>query len=282
MVTIKVVDEQDSVRLYLSSDTPTKPIAGHRFVDLLGKNQFINKNDLILDLYGLKYVPENIYMTLGKTLEEPVIKYKFPDDEIMRFEYDDYRECRSGAFDLDDEDIGGLPDGIIKDKNLLLEVKCTTGKFKGFKDEWRLQAQFYAYWWNKNRGIKENCIIDKVCVVKYYVPKDILEAHIKYPNWIVSKNLSVETYDLDTEEIELLINKARENKELLINDSSIKVDLDFPDSTIMFQLKKAYNAKKVVFEYDKSNENQKRFMSILYHTKVGRKKKRVKKGLKKI
>ena len=87
----------------LSSDTPTKPIAGHRFVDLLGKNQYVDDIDLLLDLYGIKYVPKNVYMELGQALEEPVLHYRFPDKYLMRFDYEDYKDHKSGAFDLDEE-----------------------------------------------------------------------------------------------------------------------------------------------------------------------------------
>ena len=264
----------------LSSDTPTKPIAGHRFVDLLGKNQYVDDIDLLLDLYGIKYVPKNVYMELGQALEEPVLHYRFPDKYLMRFDYEDYKDHKSGAFDLDDEDIGGLPDGIDIEDNKLIEVKCTTSKFKGFKEEWVLQAQFYAYWWNKNKG--KDVPIKKVEVLKYFVPKDLIQAHLEYPNYIIGRNLQHQEFELDTEEIEKLIEKARKKKKELLDSSSFMLEPE-GNTNIFFQFKKAMNSKHLILEYNKEDEATKRFVSKIYRTRVGkRRKKKKKKGLKKI
>lgn len=276
MVIGKVEHIEDNIyKLHLSSDVPTKPIAGHRFVDLLGKNQYINEDDLLLDLYGLKFVPKNVYMELGNTLEDFVIGYRYPDKEIERFKYDDYRERKSGAFNQDDEDIGGLPDGLDVENETLIEVKCTTSKFKGYKEEWLLQAQFYSYWYNK-RMEKEGSDfrLKQVELLKYYVPKDLIDAHLKYPNFIIGKNLKHDFFELDTEEIERLIEKARKKKKELIDKSYILIDLDGNNSSLFFQLKKAMNSKKLQIDYDKNNEDEKRFYFKLRSTKVGKKKRK--------
>ena len=284
MVKAKITKLEDYDEPYfyikLSSDEPTKPIAGHRFVDLLGRTSYPQSDvELLLDLYGLKYVPKNVYMELGQALEEPVLHYRFPNKELLRFNYDDYKDHKSGAFDLDEEDIGGLPDGIDIEDNKLIEVKCTTSKFKGFKEEWILQAQFYAYWWNKNKG--KDVPIDKIEILKYYVPKENIQAHLLYPNYIVGKYVQHQEFPLDTEEIEKLIQKARDKKKELWDSSAFILDKD-GDKDVFFQFKKAMNKHNLTLEYNKDDEDTKRFVSKIYRTRVGKRKKKKKKGLKKI
>lgn len=288
MVIAKVerVDFGDKVlppqfKITFSSDVPTKPIAGHRFIDLLGKNPYVNRTDLLLDLYGLKFVPKNVYMELGQTLEKYVINYKFPNNTVMRFEYEDYKDCKSGAFNLDEEDIGGLPDGIVVEDNTLIEIKCTTAKFKGFKEEWKLQAQFYAYWWNKKMAKDTGVKVKNIKIIKYYVPKEIINAHLKEPSWIIGKNVSVLVCDLETREISKLIAKARKEKKQLVDDSSIIVD-EFGNENLFFQLKKAINKKNLQIEYNKEDLETKKFVSKIYKTKTSVRKQKKKKGLKKI
>lgn len=268
----------DLFKLNFASDVPTKPIAGHRFIDLLGENHYVTNDDILLDLYGLKFVPKNVYMELGALLEDYVLNYRFPNEELERFKYEDYRECKSGAFNQDDEDIGGLPDGINHNTHTLIEVKCTTSKFKGFKKEWELQAQFYAYWWNKRmelEGTPEKKVTS-VEIEKYYIPKDLIDAHLKYPQYIIGKNLSSKVCELETEKIEGLIAEARYSKEYLISKSYLLIDLSLDNTGIFFQLKKAMNSKKLQIVYNKEDENECRLARALYKTRVGKKKRKKK------
>jgi hypothetical protein len=277
MVVGKVEHIEDNIyKLHLSSDVPTKPIAGHRFIDLLGENHYVTMDDVLLDLYGLKFVPKNVYMELGQKLEDYVLNYRFPNEDLERFKYEDYRECKSGAFNQDDEDIGGLPDGINHNTNTLIEVKCTTSKFKGFKKEWVLQAQFYAYWWNKRMILEDTpwLQVTNIEVEKYYVPKDLIDAHLKYPQFIIGKNLRSEVYDLETEKIERLIAEARKCKQDLVDKSYLLINLDDNNDGLFFQLKKAMNSKKLVIDYNKEDEDEYRFARALYKTKVGKRKRK--------
>lgn len=266
---IKLIDEEELLyNITLESDEPTKPIAGHRYVDLLGLNPFANNTSMLLDFYGIKYVPQNDYMKLGSLLEDYLIDYCYGNcGTVLRFKYEDYKECKSGAFDLDDEDIGGLPDGIVVDNGILIEVKCTTRLFQGFKEEWVEQARFYAYWWNKHKAIETGIEIKEIHLLKYYVPKSLLKAQIKEPSWIVDKNIHIGVFDLDTENTENNIMIARNMKKELIENSSFTMTYD-GNKDLFCQLKKAHNMKKIKFEYDRDNRREKMFVRKIYKTKL--------------
>ena len=71
---IKLIDEEElRYKIRLESDEPTKPIAGHRYVDLLGLNPFANRTTMLLDFFGIKYTPPNEYMKLGSVMEDYLI-----------------------------------------------------------------------------------------------------------------------------------------------------------------------------------------------------------------
>lgn len=281
---IKLINEEElKYEIKLETDEPTKPIAGHRYVDLLGLNSFANRTSMLLDFYGIKYVPPNDYMRLGALLEDYLIDYCYSEcGTVLRFKYEDYRDCKSGAFDLDDEDIGGLPDGIVVDNGILIECKCTTRKFDGFKAEWVEQARFYAYWWNKKKALETGIYIREIHILKYYVPKVIMKAQMEQPSWIVDKNIHIGVFDLETEQTEANIYIARCMKNDIVTNSVFEMNFD-GNKDLFCQLKKAHNLKKIEFIYDKDNKKEKMFVKKIYRTKLTKTtKKKKKKGLKKI
>lgn len=197
------------------SGTP-KAISGHRFTALLGLESNMTETKLLFDFYGLRFQAETKVMILGNLLESSCIEYQYGDEIVLTYNFNDYN---GNALDLNNEyDINGLPDGILPEKNTLIENKVTTRRYYCgcCREPWKKQAQFYAYWWNKLRAKDTGITIDNIEVLRYYVPEEQIDWQISNPNKIVGENIQVYKLPLDTSQIEKDIEFAKQKKEELM------------------------------------------------------------------
>ncbi|WLP85785.1 MAGa7180 family putative nuclease [Mycoplasma seminis] len=128
-----------------------KKMGGSSIPDILIKDAFKNEFNAFCHITRLKLpVLTQKYVHAGVVLEPRIFDYlrsKMPGVEVQNFE--------AAKFNYDyfasDPIIGGVPDGFLPNKNMILEIKTAQEKKKeiwakeGVDVSYRKQAQLYAY-----------------------------------------------------------------------------------------------------------------------------------------
>jgi len=168
-----------------------KRIGGHRFVALFGKNNFTNNLGLLLEFFGLKPFVANDFVTVGKELEEAVIK-----TQTTYYDMFEYTKGDNGNYgdQFKDPDFTGLIDADDKEHMVLLEIKNYFSlkkinwvydinkkkKIPQIPDAWYLQARLYLYLWNKTYPYNKRLSIN---LVAHYVDLKHKEKVLNFVNW---------------------------------------------------------------------------------------------------
>lgn len=235
-----------------------KPMSAHRFVQLMGWENYVSKSELLLDFFDLKITVPNIRMELGSIMEQTILDYEYNDDVYIHYEMNS--KNKGNIIDPDClEDVNGIPDAIVVTRGSLGEVKCTTSTDNSCKQSWYKQAQFYAYYWNKYLAETTGLNIEYIEILRYYVPDNMIEYQIANRDTLVLDNYCKFVFELD-EDIEKDINDAKEKKKELI-DGGMKITSR--NNKLLWQIAMGVLNKKVKLKYDKENKDCIEFVEII-------------------
>jgi hypothetical protein len=242
----------------LNFNGKSKPISAHRFVQLMGWENYVSKSELLLDFFDLKITTPNIRMDLGNSMERTILDYEYKDDVYIHFEMT--KENRGNIIDPDcKDDVNGIPDAIVITRGSIGEVKCTTSNDPSCKQSWYKQAQFYAYYWNKYLSESTDLNIDHIEILRYYVPENMISYQIANSDTLVLDNYCKFVFELD-DDIENDILNAKEKKKELI-DGGMKISSR--NNRLLWQIAMGVLNKKVKLKYDKDNKDCIEFVNII-------------------